>query len=142
MKISSKGRYGLQCMLYLALNDNGEPVALSTIAESQGISLLYLEQVFSALKKSHLVTSIKGPGGGYLLNKRSTDITIGDVVRVLEGDMPFAQMKEEGLDGAIDRYVWRPVDKAIKGILDSVTLAQLATQAQEDLNFNVNMFYI
>lgn len=142
MKISSKGRYGLQCMLYLAMNYDGEPIALSTIAESQGISLLYLEQVFSVLKKSNLVTSIKGPGGGYLLNKPSSVITVGEIIRVLEGENPYAQMKREGLEGIIDQQVWKVIDEAIANVLDALTLSELAIKAHEDLTFNVNMFYI
>ena len=85
MRFSTKGRYGLRAMIDLAVYAKAGQVALNSIAERQGISLNYLEQVFSALRKAGLVRSIKGAQGGYMLTKNPEYTTAGEIIRVLEG---------------------------------------------------------
>ena len=85
MKISTKGRYGLRALVDLAVHDNGEPIALASIAQRQKLSLNYLEQVFSVLRKAEIVKSLKGVHGGYCLAKKADDITVKEVLEVLEG---------------------------------------------------------
>ena len=87
MKISTKGRYGLRAMADLAINSTKGHIDLKNISIRQQISKSYLEQLFSALKKSNLVKSIKGPQGGYLLAKSVSEITVGDILRALEGNL-------------------------------------------------------
>jgi Rrf2 family protein len=87
MKFSTKGRYGLRAMIDLAVYSNGEHVALGGIAQRQGISTNYLEHVFSQLRKSGLVKSVKGAQGGYLLSENPSDIKVGRILRVLEGPL-------------------------------------------------------
>lgn len=84
MKISTKGRYGLRAMLDLALNSLGDHVALSNIAERQDISVSYLEQMFSVLRKAGLLKSVKGAQGGYVLADRPSQIKVGTILRALE----------------------------------------------------------
>jgi Rrf2 family protein len=87
MKLSTKGRYGLRAMVDLAVHSSGEHVALYSIAERQNISENYLEQVFSILRKAGLVKSVKGAQGGYTLADKPSNISIGAILRVLEGDL-------------------------------------------------------
>ncbi len=78
MRLTSKGRYAVTAMLDVALNSEAGPVPLADISERQGISLSYLEQLFSRLRKNGLVSSVRGPGGGYLLGKDASSIAVGD----------------------------------------------------------------
>lgn len=121
MKLSTKGRYGARSMLDLALHYsvNDGPVALGGIADRQGISEEYLEQIFSALRKSGLVESVRGAQGGYKLGRPAEKITIGDILRVLEGSLAPVDCVVEGKAPVCDRYdecvmsgVWPVVDPA------------------------------
>ena len=85
MKLTTKGRYGLRAMVDLAVNTDDEAVALSQIAERQGISLNYLEQLVARLKKSGIVNGIRGAQGGYVLAMPAEEISVGDILRALEG---------------------------------------------------------
>lgn len=134
MKISTKGRYALRLMLDLALNNNGEPVQIKDISARQDISNKYLEQIVSALNKAGMVRSIRGPQGGYMLAKKPEAYTVGDILRVMEGSMaPVSCLEFE--DNTCPRestcatlMVWKKLDEAIKGVIDSITLADLVEE--------------
>ena len=85
MILSKKSRYGLRALVDLAANSGAEHMALNSIAERNGISAQYLEQVFAALRRAGIVRSIKGPQGGYHLNRPAQDITVAEIVRALDG---------------------------------------------------------
>ena len=87
MKLSTKGRYGLRALIDLAQYSEVEPVSINSISARQGISERYLEQLMALLKKAGLVKSIRGAGGGYVLAKEKEDISVGDVLRALEGKL-------------------------------------------------------
>ncbi len=87
MKISTKGRYALRLMLDLAVNASEEPVSLKSVAQRQGISDKYLEQIISILNRAGYVKSIRGAQGGYLLRRRPQDITAGMILRLTEGSL-------------------------------------------------------
>lgn len=87
MKLSTKGRYGLRAIVDIAVFGEKEPAAVSAISERQDISIRYLEQLLSKLKKAGLVKSIRGAQGGYVLAGNAEDISVGDVLRALEGDL-------------------------------------------------------
>ena len=87
MKISTKGRYGLRAVIDIAIHGENEPVSLSDIAIRQDISISYLEQLIAKLKKAHIVTSIRGAKGGYSLAAPMNKISVGDILRALEGDL-------------------------------------------------------
>lgn len=87
MKISTKGRYGLRAFIDLACYGAEEPVSISSISARQEISERYLEQLMAKLKKAGLVKSIRGAGGGYRLAKDAAEVSVGDVLRALEGDL-------------------------------------------------------
>ena len=87
MKLSTKGRYGLRAAVDLALFSKEGPISISTIAAREGLSESYLEQLFAKLKKAGLISSIRGINGGYQLAKPAGEISVGDVLRALEGEM-------------------------------------------------------
>lgn len=131
MKISTKGRYALRLMLDLALNNSGTPVQIKEIASRQGISNKYLEQIVSTLNKAGYVKSIRGPQGGYLLAKKPEDYTVGMILRLTEGSMvPVKCLEFEENDcprqnDCVTVLLWKKLDEAIKGVIDTVTLADL-----------------
>ncbi len=87
MKLTTKGRYAVTAMLDLALHYENGPITLAEIAQRQGISLSYLEQLFSRLRRQTLVTSVRGPGGGYRLGRDAKDIYIGEVIQAVDENM-------------------------------------------------------
>jgi Rrf2 family protein len=147
LRISTKGRYGLQAMLDLALNSTKDHVALGSIAERQGISANYLEQIFSSLKKAGLVKSIKGAQGGYILGDSPSRITVGQILRVLESDL-FQFQEDEGEGGkfnvrqCLKISVWDKMQAGIDTLVDNISLEDLKddySQMQENSSF---MYYI
>ena len=133
MKISAKGRYGLAAMTYLARNyASGSPVTIVSISEKLGISKIYLEQVFSLLKRARLVNSIKGSQGGYQLSRAPREITPYDILSsielsLMEETAPAAQEKMPELDRALAACVFTPLDEAIQKTLSSVSLDDILT---------------
>lgn len=132
MKISTKGRYALRLMLDLALNQKGdEPVQIKEIAARQDISNKYLEQIISILNKAGYVRSIRGPQGGYLLARKPEEYTVGMILRLTEGSMApvscleFEENNCNRKDGCVTLLLWQKLDEAIRGVIDSVTLADL-----------------
>lgn len=131
MKISTKGRYALRLMLDLAINDNGNPVRVREIADRQGISDKYLEQIISVLTKAGYVKSIRGPQGGYRLGKPASSYTAGSILRLTEGSLsPVACMEDEknlcGRNGdCMTLPLWEKLDEAIKSVVDHITLQDM-----------------
>ena len=151
MKLSTKGRYGARAMLDLALhyNVNEGPVALGSIAERQNISEEYLEQIFSSLRKSGIVESVRGAQGGYKLGRSADKITIGDILRVLEGSLAPVDCVVEGKPQVCDRYddcvlsgVWIKLRDAINEAVDSFTLADLMLEEHSRQKTGDFMYYI
>lgn len=131
MKVSTKGRYGLRAIIDLSVNSTGDYVSLISIAERQNISKNYLEQVFSALRKTGIVKSVKGSQGGYLLNGETSDIRVGDVLRALEGDLSVVK-DEESINNKIERCIkknlWDKIDEQVFDIINSITLEDLINE--------------
>ena len=130
MKLSTKGRYGLKAMFELSLNQNDGPVSLKVIAKKQNISDQYLEQLFSALKKAGLVKSVRGAQGGYLLNRDPKDITVGDILTVLEGPVSLSDclLDDEICENSnicVTKVVWEKIKKGIEDVIESITLQDL-----------------
>ena len=130
MKISTKGRYALQIMLDLAMNNNGEYVSLKDISKRQGISNKYLEQIIAMLNKAGYLKSARGYNGGYLLAKEPSEYTIGSILRATEGDLApiycISDGKKCNRKGNCQTYpFWKGLDDAINDYVDSKTLADL-----------------
>ena len=96
MRLTSKGRYAVTAMLDVALNSEAGPVPLADISERQGISLSYLEQLFSRLRKNGLVSSVRGPGGGYLLGKDASSIAVGEVISAVDESVDATRCQGKG----------------------------------------------
>lgn len=148
MKLSTKGRYGLRALLDMAIYQNGGPVTLNEIAERQGISEGYLEQLMMPLKRAGVVRSVRGAQGGYLLSKEPKDITVGEIIRVLEGPIaPVACVNEdfpeacERSGSCVTRIVWEKVRDSISEVLDSYTLQGLVEESKKH-DETENMYFI
>lgn len=132
MKLSTKGRYGLRAMIDLADFSEEMPQSIANIAARQSISDSYLEQLMAKLKKSGLVTSIRGAQGGYVLAKESSQISVGDILRALEGDLSPVNCSgikgEEGCSGSrtcVTKNVWKRIDDSIQNAVDGIYLSEL-----------------
>ncbi len=147
MKLSTKGRYGVRAMVDLAVYSLDEHVSLANIAERQGISSVYLEQVFSTLRKAGFVKSIKGAQGGYILASDPSRIRVGDVLRALEGELSIIDRNSEDnlsdpLKGCIKEMLWDKIDESINAIIDSVTLEEMADDYKRLNGLVPVMYYI
>ncbi|WP_291632398.1 Rrf2 family transcriptional regulator [Clostridium sp.] len=144
MNISTKGRYGLRAMVDIAVHSLGNYIPLKIIAERQLISENYLEQVFSVLRKAKLVKSARGSQGGYTLSRDASKITVGEVLRILEGDLSIAS-DDDGLDKTIkvciNTMVWQNVNEQINKVMDSVTLQDLV-EKYKSLNSEYTLDFI
>ncbi|MDO4345322.1 MAG: Rrf2 family transcriptional regulator [Eubacteriales bacterium] len=138
MKLSTKGRYGLRALIDLALYSEEEAVPISSVAARQGISESYLEQLFGRLRKSGLVTSVRGAQGGYQLAKPASDISVGDILRSLEGNLEAVECpglrEDEGCEGAdvcVTKYVWQQINESITRAVDDIKLDQLVAESRK-----------
>jgi len=131
MLISTKGRYGVMIMVYLAENYNSGHKPLKEIAASQQLSEKYLEQIINPLTKAGLLTSYRGAQGGYALSKAPSDIAVGDILRILEGSLaPVYCVAENGetcekLKSCNSVVVWKKIKDAIDNVVDNMTLSDL-----------------
>lgn len=148
MQISTRGRYGLRAMVVLAMSANEEYVALNTIAARQNISENYLEQLFAALRKGGLVKSSKGSQGGYALAENPAKITVGAVLRVLEGKLFAVSDSAENVadKNSIEYFlsvnVWEKINAGICNIVDFITLEDLVESYKTFNNKRAVMYYI
>lgn len=146
MKLSTKGKYGLKAIFELSLHIDEGPVPLNMIASKQKIPEQYLEQIFSTLKKSELIKSVRGAQGGYLINKDPKAITVGDVLTVLEGPVALSQcIIDEGCcensDDCSTKIVWEKLKKGIEEVLNSITLQDMIDDYNKKCN-NIKEFDI
>ena len=130
MKLSTRGRYGIHAMYELAANYGGSPVSIKAVAEKQNIPEAYLEQLIAVLRKDELVVSIRGAQGGYRLARTPEEITVGDVLRSLEGGLRLIDCLEEeetcGKSCACpSRIVWKKLSDGLNAIVDSITLKDM-----------------
>ncbi|MFZ5966001.1 MAG: RrF2 family transcriptional regulator [Bacillota bacterium] len=149
MKLSTKGRYGVKAMFELALHSNDGPIALNTIAEKQNLSVHYLEQLFSSLRKAGLVKSIRGAQGGYILGDKPENITVGDIIRILEGPLAPTDcvVEDEPTDCTkagycVTRTIWEKIRDSINDVVDSITLQDMIEEQKKRQSEGSYMFYI
>ena len=141
MKLSTKGRYGLRALIDLAQYSTKEPVSITSISDRQGISERYLEQLMGLLKKNGLVKSIRGAGGGYMLAKKLEEISVGDVLRALEGNLELVDCpgltpedRCRSADSCVTKYVWKRINDSISRTVDEIKLDQLVTESRKICN--------
>ena len=132
MKLTSKGRYAVTAMLDLALHAGSRPVTLAGISERQGISLSYLEQLFTRLRKHGLVSSTRGPGGGYSLSRSAHDIQVAEVVAAVDENVDATRCGGKGdcQDGqrCLTHDLWSELSEQVYAFLNGISLGQLVDQ--------------
>ena len=135
MKLTTKGRYAVMAMADLALFQNGKPVSLNDISLRQNISLSYLEQLFAKLKNGKLVKSIRGPSGGYILDKNPKDIKLSNIIFAVDEKVKTLNCKKESKKGCngkstkcITHYLWDDLEQHINTFFENKSLNDLLKQ--------------
>ena len=148
MKFSKKSRYALTALIDLSVNSKTDHVALNSIAERNGISPQYLEQVFASLRRAGIVKSIKGPQGGYLLSRVAKEITVASILEATEGNYRFEneegseESKNHGIAVTIQTKIIDSVNSELDAILQNLTLADLEKDYLEQDAYGQDMYYI
>ncbi|MFK7865009.1 MAG: Fe-S cluster assembly transcriptional regulator IscR [Pseudohongiellaceae bacterium] len=134
MRLTTKGRYAVTAMLDLALHKQKGPVSLADISQRQAISLSYLEQLFSKLRKSSLVNSIRGPGGGYVLKREAGDIFIAEIIDAVNESVDTTKCQGagdcQGGETCLTHYLWEDLSEQIHNFLEGISLAQLVAKRE------------
>lgn len=129
MKLTTRGRYAVTAMLDLAMHEGEGPVALGDIARRQDISLSYLEQIFSRLRREGLVTSTRGPGGGYRLSRTPSEISVSHVVDAVAENVEYTRCGGErncqNQERCLTHDLWQSLSDHVRSFLDDVTLGGL-----------------
>ena len=147
MRISAKGRYALASVVHMAQQRNGESITLVSISERLGISKIYLEQVFSLLKRGELVTSVKGAQGGYLLSAVPGQISVLDVLAAVETGLfdkteDTVAEKAPEIEFAMRQRAFQALDDAVSASLSHVTLEDLVLASEKYKGDDAAMYYI
>lgn len=132
MILSTKGRYGVRAAFDLALHYGTEPIPLKNISERQNLSDPYLEQLIAILRKDGLITSVRGAQGGYMLSRSPSEISVGDILRSLEGPMAPAECVLDDYDReciktdvCVTRMLWEKIMDSINSVIDSISLQDM-----------------
>ena len=129
MQLTTKGRYAVTAMLDLASNESERTVTLDMISQRQNISLSYLEQLFAKLRKASLVKSVRGPGGGYLLNVNAVDVTLTEIIEAVDENIDLRRChgSKDCLRGkqCLSHHLWCEVSDQIRGFLSTRNLQQV-----------------
>ena len=138
MRISTKAQYAVRAMVSLSLYGEGRPLALRDIAGREDISLAYLEQLFVKLRRGKIVRSVRGPGGGYVLARPAGQIRVDEIIDSVEESLvPVSCMDANGRcvcsDQCVSHSVWQGLGERVRQFLASITLEDLASEAQGKL---------
>lgn len=138
MRLSTKGRYGLRAVVDLAVHATESAVSISSIAKRQGLSESYLEQLIAKLRKAGIVTSIRGTNGGYRLAKSPDEISVGDILRALEGKLCVVECPDsrecDNYDSCVTKYVWKRINDSINKVVDTMTLEEVISNGCRSLS--------
>lgn len=140
MRLLTYSRYGTRMVLDIALKGRKGPVQMSEIARNQDISQKYLEKIIRILKEAGIIVSVRGPKGGHLLARPPEEITVGEVVRVLEGDMFLVDCLKRpetcaNVSRCLTRMIWQEGSQAIFRKFDQITFAELIRYAEQGIKF-------
>ncbi len=134
MRLTTKGRYAVTAMLDLSINASKGPVSLNDISQRQDISLSYLEQLFSKLRKRSLVSSVRGPGGGYQLGRKESEIDVAEIIDAVSESLDTTKCQGKGdcHNGTIclTHHLWQDLSEQIHSFLSSITLADLVEKRE------------
>ncbi len=144
MRLSTKAQYAVRAMVRLNLHSSGQAVALKDIAKWEDISLPYLEQLFVKLRRSAIVNSVRGPGGGYVLARPAEQIHVDEIIDSVEETLvPVSCMDESGScscgNVCVTHSVWQGLARRIRSFLGSVSLADLTAEARERMPVEVRL---
>jgi len=132
MRLSTKGRYGVTAMMDLAIHDNAGPVTLADISQCQGISLSYLEQLFSKLRKHGLVDGVRGPGGGYKLARSPESITVAEIIAAVDERVDITNCGGNGDcqngERCLTHELWSELSNRLFDFLNEITLSQFVNR--------------
>ena len=132
MRLTTKGRYAVTAMLDLSLHGKDGPVSLSDISQRQDISLAYLEQLFAKLRRKKLVSSVRGPGGGYLLARQDHEIHVAEIIEAVSESLDSTRCQGKGdcLNGetCLTHHLWEDLTTEIQGFLSRISLADLVAR--------------
>ena len=140
MRLTTKGRYAVTAMLDLSLNYGIRPITLADISVRQGISLSYLEQLFSLLRGQGLVSSSRGPGGGYRLSRPADEVSVLDVISAVDGKAPVRRRRSsdkansKDAEQSLSHEIWQGLSEQISSYLESITLGDVVKSHQEKLD--------
>lgn len=148
MKISTKGRYALRVMIDLAVNDKGDGdyIALKDISARQNITVKYLEQIVTVLNKAGFLRSMRGNNGGHRLAKAPSEYVVGDILRVMEGNLAPVECaaRDAGVecplsDSCVTLSFWQGLDKVVNDYVDQFTLEDLVSQYRRGITDNYSI---
>ncbi len=130
LRLSTKSQYGVRAMFEIASGYNTGPVTIKEISEKQSVSVAYLEQILNTLRKAGIIKSVRGPGGGYVLNSAPDNVSIGAILRELDGPVAITSCLDpkEGcmrIDGCVTHLLWKSLGEKIEAFLDNMTLHDL-----------------
>jgi len=134
LRLSTKGQYGVRAMFELAKHYQKGPLTIKEISDRQDVSVAYLEQLLNKLRKSKLIKSRKGPGGGYEINKKPEEISIGVILNALEGPVTITHClgpKAKGcnrVEGCVTRLLWKSLGEKIEHFLETISLKDLVKE--------------
>jgi len=135
LRLSTKGQYGVRAMFEIAKGYPEQPTSIREISERQEVSVAYLEQILNTLRKAGLIHSVKGPGGGYLLSSAPAMVSIGSILRELEGPVAITSCldPQEGcsrVDSCVTHLLWRSLGEKIEAFLGTITLDDLLNEEE------------
>jgi Rrf2 family iron-sulfur cluster assembly transcriptional regulator len=140
MKISSKIRYGVRLICDIAYNSEGKPVSVKTVSNRQEISFKYADQIFQKLKKAGIIKSVRGPFGGYLLAKKPVEITVGDIIKAIDGKdielvfcsgyPPISKKPCKRFGKCVVSEVWDGASRILMDYFNSITINQICFRAK------------
>jgi Rrf2 family transcriptional regulator, iron-sulfur cluster assembly transcription factor len=138
MRLTTKGRYAVTAMLDLAINQDQGPITLSDISQRQGISLSYLEQLFSRLRNKGLVDSTRGPGGGYRLSRHADKIAIAEVIAAVDEAVDATRCKGQknchDSRACLTHQLWTDLSEQIREFLTGITLAEVLDKRPQEVS--------
>lgn len=131
LRLSTRGEYGVRAIYEIAKNYHNAPMTIREIAERQNLSISYLEQILNRLRREGLIKSQRGPGGGYVLSREPEDITIGRILKALEGPVAIAQCldpKKKGcsqIERCVSKPLWKSLGERVERFLETISLSDL-----------------
>ena len=137
LRLSTKGQYGVRAMFEIAKHYKKGPLTIKEIAGKQGVSISYLEQLLNKLRKTKLIKSLKGPGGGYVLKRDPGLISVGIILKALEGPVAIAQCLDPSakgcnrIEGCVARLLWKSLGEKIEHFLETISLKDLIKEEKK-----------